>query len=75
MSFLELPMVTSVYPAVSYPMPTWMWRTIPAARRPYVVAVFPAVIAVDPDVAPVWRWRPAFDHRRRRPYANDYLRK
>jgi hypothetical protein len=68
-------MVASVYPAVGYPTPTGMWRTIPAARRPDVVAIFPAVIAGNPDIAPVRRWWAAFDHRRWRPNANDYLRK
>jgi hypothetical protein len=56
-------------------MRTGMWRTVPAARNPDIGASVPAMIAVNPDITPIRGWRPVFDHRRRRPNANDNLRK
>jgi hypothetical protein len=69
------PLPMPVNPAVRNPTSTRMRRTIPAARRPHVVAAFVTVIAIDPHIAPIRRIAADLDHRRRWANANRNLRK
>jgi hypothetical protein len=74
MPFPHLPMIAAAFPAVSNPARASMGWTIPTARRPHVCPAFPAVIAVDPDIAAIRGWRTALDDRGRWRDANYNLR-
>ena len=73
-AFLHLPVVALVNPPVGNPTSAFMRWTLPAARRPDITATLPAVIAVNPHKAPLWRTAALFVHGGRRTDANYNLR-
>ena len=75
MTFFEDPAIVAVDPAVGYPMRTLMGRAVPAAGNPDVVRAVPAMIAVNPNEAPLRGWRTALDDGGRRADSNYNLRK
>ena len=48
MPFDQHPFSVAVNPFVRHPVPTWLWRTIPAAGSPNIVVALPAVVAINP---------------------------
>lgn len=73
--FHEHPLAMAMNPPMGDPTRAGTRRTVPPARRPHIVVAFPVVIAADPRIPAVWRWRTPLDNRGRRCDHNSHLRK